>query len=158
LKKRIYIETTIPSFYYTNRTDPESMARTNWTREWWHSCAPEFILTSSAAVIAELYRGTGIHTQTRIDMLEDVELLPITDEVNRIVQVYINALVMPQDPVGDALHLALASYHRVDVLLTWNCLHIANANKIDRIRLINYEMGLPTPLLMTPLNYLSGDE
>ena len=65
---------------------------------------------------------------------------------------------MPKDPVGDALHLALATYHKVDVLLTLNCTHLANANKIEQIRLINYKMGLPTPLLTTSLNYLSGDE
>jgi len=61
---------------------------------------------------------------------------------------------MPNDPQGDALHLAIASYHKVDALLTWNCKHLANANKFDHIRRINYEIGLPTPILTTPLNYL----
>jgi predicted nucleic acid-binding protein len=158
MRKRVYIETTIPSFYYTDRTDPEALARINWTHRWWSSYAPDFVLTSSAAVIAELRRGKGPHAQARIDLLNDMELLPITDDVERIVQIYIQALVMPKQPAGDALHLALACYHRVDVLLTWNCIHLANANKIDRIRLINYEIGLPTPLLTTPLNYLSGEE
>ena len=158
MRKRIYIETTIPSFYYSDRTDPEAIARTNWTRQWWQRFSSEFALTSSAAVFAELQRGTGQHVNARIDLLETVELLSITDEVERIVQVYIDHFVMPTNSAGDALHLALASYHKVDVLLTWNCIHIANANKMDRIRLINYEMGLPMPLLTTPLNYLSGDE
>lgn len=158
MRKRVYIETTVPSFYYTERTDPEAIARMNWTRQWWTKHASAFSLTSSAAVIAELRRGTGVHMQSRVALLRDVTLLPITEEVEHIAQIYINALVMPQDPVGDALHLAIASYHRVDVLLTWNCAHLANANKIDRIRLVNYEIGLPTPLLTTPLNYLSGGE
>jgi hypothetical protein len=65
---------------------------------------------------------------------------------------------MPQDPAGDALHLALASYYRVDVLLTWNCLHIANPNKMDHIRLVNFELGLPMPLLTTPMNFVSGGQ
>ncbi len=65
---------------------------------------------------------------------------------------------MPNDPGGDALHLALASVHRVNVLLTWNCQHLANPSKMEHIRLVNYELGLPMPLLTTPLNYLSGDE
>jgi hypothetical protein len=65
---------------------------------------------------------------------------------------------MPRDPSGDALHMALATFHRVDVLLTWNCLHLANPNKMEHLRLVNYELGLPTPVVTTPLNYLSGDE
>ena len=65
---------------------------------------------------------------------------------------------MPQDPSGDALHLALASYYNVDALLTWNCKHFANLNKVSLIRQINTELGLPTPELVTPLNYLGIDD
>ena len=54
------------------------------------------------------------------------------------------------------VHLALASFHRADVLLTWNCLHLANPNKMQHIRLVNYELGLPMPALTTPLNYVGG--
>ena len=157
MQKRVYLETTIPSFYHTVRTDVQSIARMSWTRQWWNEYAPTFILTSSAAVIAELRRGTGENVQARLDLLKDVVLLPITDEVERIAQIYISSLVMPQDPTGDALHLAIASFHKVDVLLTWNCAHLANANKFEHIRLVNYEIGLPTPILTTPLNFLSGE-
>ena len=65
---------------------------------------------------------------------------------------------MPNHPSGDALHLAVTSFHQVNALLTWNCKHLANANKIDLIRKINEELGLPTPELTTPLNYLGGDD
>ena len=63
---------------------------------------------------------------------------------------------MPQDPTGDALHLAVASFHEVDVILTWNCLHLANPNKLGSILQINREFGLPTPELTTPLDSLGG--
>lgn len=158
MRKRIYIETSVPSFYYTLRTDPESIARMNWTREWWRLYAGIFELLSSPAVIAELRRGTGARTVDRIALLNDVRFLPITPEVEEVVAVYIDKRVMPNDPTGDALHLALTSVHRVDVLLTWNCQHLANPSKMEHIRVINYELGLPMPLLTTPLNFLSGAE
>ncbi len=62
---------------------------------------------------------------------------------------------MPRDPEGDALHLALASYHKCDFLLTWNCRHLANANKFDSIRLVNASLGLFTPDLVTPLELMT---
>ena len=158
MRKRVYIETTIPSFYHTLRTDTESIARMRWTREWWERCAGAFELLSSDAVIAELGRGASEKTLERIALLKDVELLEITDEVEEIAAIYIDKLVMPDDPTGDALHLALASFYRVDALLTWNCQHLANPNNMEHIRLVNYELGLPMPLLTTPLNYLSGGE
>ena len=118
--------------------------------------ADQCILTSSIAVATELRRAESKVTQDRLGLLEGIELFASTSEIQRIAQVYIDKLIMPQEPQGDALHLAIASFHKVDVLLTWNLAHIANPNKFDFITRLNHELGLSTPLLTTPLNYLGG--
>lgn len=64
---------------------------------------------------------------------------------------------MPADPHEDALHLALASHHIFDVLVTWNFRHLANRNKFDRIRRINAELGLFVPAILTPDQLLGGE-
>jgi len=155
----VYIETTIPSFFHTARTDTRSLARQRWTRECWDEIAPSFELHSSDAVIAELQRGTleDLKTQ-RIDLISDLNLLEVSDEVMDIATIYIDRLVMPRGGAGDALHLALASFYSLDVLLTWNCKHLANPNKFGHIDRVNDELGLTTPVLTTPLNYLSEDD
>ena len=158
MRKRVYIETTIPSFYYTLRTDPESVARMHWTRQWWELFANESELLTSGAVIGELSRGSGEQTSERVALLDGLERLRIAGEVEEIAAIYIAKLVMPNDPTGDALHLALASFYRTDVLLTWNCQHLANPNKMEHIRVINYALGLPIPQMITPINYLSKGE
>jgi len=155
----VYIETTIPSFFHTARTDTRSVARQRWTREWWDEIAPSFELHSSDAVIAELKRGTleDLKTQ-RVDLISSLNLLEVLDEVLEIATIYIDRLVMPRGGAGDALHLALASFYSMDVLLTWNCKHLANPNKFGHIDRVNNELGFATPLLTTPLNYLSEDD
>lgn len=158
MRTRVYIETTIPSFYHTLRRDAESVARMNWTRQWWSENAADAQLASSLAVLAELRRGTSRLTPDRIALLNGVELLAITEEALELTSLYIDKLVMPNDPAGDALHLALASIHKIDVLLTWNCRHLANPNKLEHIRLINFGLGLPVPTIATPLNFLGGDD
>ena len=35
MNRLIYVETSIPSFYFETRGQPEHQARRNWTREWW---------------------------------------------------------------------------------------------------------------------------
>jgi hypothetical protein len=65
---------------------------------------------------------------------------------------------MPADAAGDALHLALASFHKWDFLLTWNCQHLANANKFAHIRRVNGILGLFVPTLVTPLELLGEKE
>jgi predicted nucleic acid-binding protein len=154
----VYIETTIPSFFHTARTDTRSLAKQRWTRDWWDEIAPGFELHSSDAVIAELARGTleDLKAQ-RIALISDLNLLEVRDEVLDIATIYIDRLIMPRDGAGDALHLAIASFYSLDVLLTWNCKHLANPNKFGHIHRVNAELGLTSPLLTTPLNYLSED-
>ncbi|RKZ72681.1 MAG: hypothetical protein DRR19_31845, partial [Candidatus Parabeggiatoa sp. nov. 1] len=145
----IYIETTLPSFYYTSRTDIQSVARSEWTHEWWDKYTSLYRLHSSVAVIEELQQGTSQHTENRLKLLDNVILLTINKEIIEIAKIYIEHLVMPNDPNGDALHLAIACYYKMDALVTWNCKHIANANKLDHIRRINFQIGLSTPILAT---------
>jgi len=90
-------------------------------------------------------------------MLEAVPLVAVEPAIEEIIETYIAHKVMPRDPAGDALHLALASYHKCDFLLTWNCKHLANANKFDHIRRVNGIMGLFTPVLATPLELLTEE-
>ena len=156
MPKRIYLETTIPSSYHTLRTDDVSLARQKLTRQWWNEYAELFTLTSSTAVVQELRRGSEQITLNRISLLEGVELLDPTVEISQIAQIYMEKLIMPQEPQGDALHLAIASFYSVDILLTWNCTHLANPNKFDFIARINRELGLTTPELKTPHDYLGG--
>ena len=154
-----YIETSIASFYFTGRTDPMSISRQEWTRQWWSEIGAGFQLYSSPAVIVELERGTiGSLREDRISLVDEIPLLEITPEVRKVAKIYIERLLMPNDADGDALHLALVSVHEIDVLLTWNCKHLANPNKLRHISRLNTELGLMVPLVTTPLNYLSESE
>ena len=60
--------------------------------------------------------------------------------------------------IPHADHLALASFYNCDMLVTWNCRHLANANKTDHIRRVNALLGLRTPLLVTPLELMEKDD
>lgn len=157
-QKRIYIDTSIPSAYYTLRTDDESLTRQRATRQWWEKYTDLLTITSSIVVILELSRGEHNIKKDRLDLLKDIELFESSSEIQEIVQVYIDRLVMPQDPFGDAHHLAIASFHKLDVLLTWNCLHLANPNKLNLITQINKELGLSTPELTTPFTFLGDND
>ena len=151
MKPLVYLETTIPSFYFEKRQAPEMVARRNWTREWWKSYRHLFALKTSEAVLAELAEGDYESRDEAIRLVEEVSRLKIPDEVADIIDVYLTHQLMPKGRVGDALHLALASYHKCDFLLTWNCRHIANANKFEHIRILNSRLGLFVPALVTPM-------
>lgn len=154
----VYIETTIPSFYYETRSEPEMVARRNWTREWWDEQRKHYQLVTSLAVIEELERGDYPNKEQVTSLLDDVPIVEISSEIIDIVDTYVKRKLMPADTKGDALHLALASFHGCDFLLTWNCKHLANANKFTHIRRLNALLGLFVPALITPFELLSWEE
>jgi predicted nucleic acid-binding protein len=156
MKPKVYIETSVPSFYYETRTEPDMEARKQWTRQWWDNASQDYLLVTSIAVLDELDRGDYPNKDKAVELIGNLSLLPVEHAIAEIVEAYIQHKVMPSDPVGDALHLALASYHKCDFLLTWNCRHLANANKFGHIRRINAILGLYIPLLVTPLELIGG--
>lgn len=153
--QRIYVETTIPSAYYTSRPGAEMIEKRACTRKWWGEAAATCELVSSAVVFRELARGRSVHVPARLELLMDLTLLPVTAEAMETAEVYVRQKIMPADPYEDALHLALASHHNCGVLVTWNYRHLANSNKFNRLRRINAELGLPFPLITSP-EQLSG--
>ena len=155
---RIYIETTVISFYFNARPEPEMVARQNWTRRWLDvALQSSDELVTSLAVESELTAGEFPHKADMLALASRLPLLDVNDAVIEAVEAYIANHVMPNDPGGGAFHLAVASFHRCDFLVTWNCRHIANANKFGHIRRINGTLGLGNPALVTPLELLNED-
>jgi hypothetical protein len=150
----VYIETSIPSFYFETRPEPEMQARRHWTRQWWERAQIRYSLFTSEAVLDELSRGDYPSKQDCLALMQRLPVVPIEPAVTEIVAAYMRHKLMPADPTGDALHLALASLHKCDFLLTWNCTHLANANKFGHIRRLNTMLGLYVPTLTTPLELL----
>jgi hypothetical protein len=157
-KVRIYVETTIPSFYHTTRTGLAARARQEWTRRWWDMALDRYELMASDAVVSELQDGDYPSRDAALELVRTLPLLEITPAIAEIVDAYILHRLMPADPTGDALHLAIASHHKCEFLVTWNCNHLANANKFGHIRRVNSLLGLYVPVLATPLEFLGEND
>ena len=154
MKPKVYIETSIPSFYFEVSSEPDRVARREWTRLWWSQCRENYEAVSSEAVLLELMGGDFPGQGDAFELVNQLPLLAIEEPIMEIVEAYIKHRLMPSDPLGDALHLAITSYHGCDFLLTWNCKHIANANKFAHIRRVNAVLGIYCPSLVTPLELL----
>ena len=127
------------------------------TREWWDLAIDSCELVTSVAVWQELARGTSIHVPPRLQLLASLTSLDVRAPMLATAAVYIAQKLMPADPLGDALHLAMASHHKCDVLVTWNYLHLANRTKLDRIKRLNDKLGLFVPRILTPRDMLEED-
>jgi predicted nucleic acid-binding protein len=157
-KPRVYVETTIPNFYYDRRKDPAMVSRRLWTREWWSTAAIKYELVTGAPVLGELLAGITSRVALRLGLVSGLPLLVPDAAVEDTVLVYLRHKLMPAKPVEDALHLALASHHGCDLIVTWNCRHLANPNKAKHIERINATLGLHVPSIVTPRDLLRRKE
>jgi len=149
MKEKVYLDSTIPSYYFDQR---ESLnAFTEITKRWWAEMSDDYELYLSDAVLQELNSGNYPRKNEIIELVSTISLLPLIPDLEQVVEFYITNYVMPRSLVGDAVHLAYASYYDIQYLLTWNCNHLANANKRKHIRVINGRLGLSTPETVTPL-------
>jgi hypothetical protein len=72
-------------------------------------------------------------------------------EVLDLADLLVSEKVMPSPALeGDALHLAIATLHRMEYVLTWNVKHLANPNKRTHLAVICMRLGLTPPILVTP--------
>ena len=155
---KVYVETSVIGAYFEERDDVVSAAQCHWSRLWWDHISSQYDVITSEAVINELADPDFQYSQSALSLVDAVPQVEISNEVRDIVKVYITRKLMPQGPLGDALHLALASYHKCDYLLTWNCKHLANPNKFQHIRIVNIELGLYVPVITTPNQLVGGTD
>ena len=153
---KVYVETSVIGAYFEERKDIVSASQRYWSRLWWDEIRSEYDVVVSEGVIAELADPDFKYSQSALSLVDRVPQAEINNEVQDIVDIYITRTLMPQGPLGDALHLALASYHKCDYLLTWNCKHLANPNKFQRIRIVNTALGLYVPIITTPNQLVGG--
>lgn len=149
MKRSVYLDTTIPSYYFDKRESLQYPCEI--TRKWWNEERQNFNIFISPETIAELSRGDYPEKGKILEFVSQLEPLEPWPEINQIVDYYIENTLMPKDERGDAVHLAYASYYKIDFLLTWNCNHLANANKKQHIKIINVKLDLFTPEIITPL-------
>ena len=156
LKRSVYLDSTIPSYLYDQRA--ELRVFVDLTRQWWNDRRDAYAVWVSEETLAEVLAGEYPNKESVVAAVTQVPVLPFDERIVDIARVYCDHHLMPQSEAGDAFHLAYASFYRLDFLLTWNCNHLANANKQEHIRIINTRLGLFTPVVTTPLQLMGDPE
>lgn len=159
MRSTVYIETTIISYLAAHPSrDLITAAHQQITHTWWQERRPEFSIFASQVVLDESAAGDPEMASKRMEILEGVSLLEVTPAVAELAAALITRLPLPPRAGADAAHIAVAAYHGMNYLLTWNCAHIANAVLRPRIEKICREQGYSAPVLCTPEELLGGAE
>ncbi|MCK4657887.1 MAG: hypothetical protein KAV82_00050 [Phycisphaerae bacterium] len=99
-------------------------------------------------------RTTPLHhyttAQERLDVLTDIRQLDTIEDVENVAEELVKQVPLPEKAEVDALHIAVATAHGMEYLLTWNCTYIANAALRPQIEAICRSFGYEPPTICTP--------
>jgi hypothetical protein len=151
MKPRLYLETTIPS-YLTSRPSRDLIIASHQqiTRDWWDTRRGGFQLFISQLVVDEAGGGDPAAARERLKAVQHLPLLDITPEVAELAAAILDSGRIPRKAATDAAHIAIAAVHSMDFLVTWNCVHIANAAITKALAVICREHECECPVICTP--------
>jgi len=98
----------------------------------------------------EISKGDKIAAEKRLVKVRGIMLLEFDENIEALGDIYFKLFQIPERSKLDSYHLALAVWHKIEYLLSWNCKHIANAIVNNKLREYNDRAGLYTPILCTP--------
>lgn len=151
VKPRVYLETSVVSYLVGRLSrDVVVLGNQELTREWWANRRAEYDIFVSEIVIAEAAIGDPDLARQRLDVTEDLILLGVTEEAERLAPLLLKAAGLAANAETDALHMAVAAAHGMDYLLSWNCSHIANATIRRAIEKQCRASGYEPPVICTP--------
>lgn len=155
MKRKVYIETSVIS-YLTARPSGDSIksACQQITRLWWDAGRTPVLAFISPYVVEEASAGDPLAASERIEALRAIPVLPLAPEILELAEFLLLGGGLPAKARLDALHIACAAYHEIDVLLTWNCTHIANPTKLPVMRGLCAARGYKLPELVTPFELM----
>lgn len=146
MKLSLYIETSVIGAYLDNG----DAFRRDITIRWWEHELSEYRAFSSLLVRRELERINEPHRAGYLNLIKPLDDLEMTEEAAILAEGYIERGIFHRKYMADALHVALAAFHKIDYLVTWNFGHIANVRKQARLKMFNTAAGFFSPAIVTP--------
>jgi len=151
VRETVYIETSILG-YLTARSTKNLILAANIevTKDWWEKRSQVFDLYASLIVVDEASLGDSEIATKRVALLENCKLLNPTEAGQELTIQFLAKSNLPDKAANDAAHIALATVHGMDYLLTWNCKHIANVQIQKKLTQICSDFGYELPRICTP--------
>lgn len=148
---RIFVETTIPSYLVARPArDVVQIARQQVTRDWWERCRGGHELFTSQIVLDEAGAGDPALARARLKVLASLTLLEVSEPVLLFARRILDAGVLPAEANRDAAHIATATVHGLDALLSLNFRHLVNVSIQSRLRRLALQAGYELPAICTP--------
>lgn len=107
----------------------------------------------SDIVLAEIdAKGTPDKVQELVRSLpsKHVEALQLTAEVSTLQQAYLDRKILTARSKNDAAHVAFATIHRADAIVSWNFRDIVRFDRMKLFNQVNFSLGYGLLTIVSP--------
>ena len=144
-KPKIYLETSVFSFYHEKRTAPPYLEfKAEVCRIFELIKAGEYEPYTSIYAVDEIMNDPDMEKRECMKALisdYDITVLPTNDETRRLATLYIQERVVSPVYKTDAAHIAICTVNGLDFVVSLNFTHIARAWTIEKVRRVNAREG-----------------
>lgn len=152
MKQRLYIDTSVFGGYFDIEFKEHTVPLFEMLKR------EEFILLFSSVTQDELNNAPdNVKSLVNSVKTNSVEFLNSSDEAVELANEYIKAKVVGQTSFTDCLHIALATIHKADYLISWNFKHIVNVQRINGYNSINLKKGYKVLEIRSPREFEYND-
>lgn len=149
--RSIYLDTSIGSYLTARlRRDLTVARRQRLTRVWWQRYRDKHALFVSECVISEAQKGDAMASEARLEALVGIRVLALDTRAKRLAATLIGGRLLPRKASADTEHIAIAATNGLQVLLTWNCKHLANPAIHGEVVRVCESQGMRCPEICTP--------
>ena len=152
-KLRVYLDTSVIGGYFDEEFREASLALMDFIRAGLYVGLISTITTEELRPAPEQVRAVlaGLN-QAQLSYLPDL------DEVADLASAYMIEGIVSPSYRNDVTHVAFATVHDADVIVSWNFRHIVNLKKIEAFNSVNIREGYRWIEIRTPKELVYGNE
>jgi len=114
----------------------------------------------SYSVYKEINNADDIMTSKLTELIIEYKPieLEITSDVYKLADKYLKSYALPQKSYYDAMHVAITCVYNLDALISWNCKHLANMDRKNKVNGINIQYGYKPIDIFTSMEVMYYEE
>jgi predicted nucleic acid-binding protein len=153
--QKVYLETTLFNFYFDKARDAHAVT----VKLFEEIAAGKYEAFTSDYVVDELKKAPAEKSAKMLNLLIEyrIPVLEMSDEADRLADIYVLEGIIPQKYRTDGLHIAIATINDLDMIVSMNFQHIVKRKTIRMTGHINIMNGYRAVEIYSPMEVVEDE-
>jgi len=155
-RNTIYLDTSVLNFFFEDM----GLEKANSTKELFREIRNgKFNAYISELVLREIGRTQGQKRERLLSLINTYKIpwLEVTPECIELTEKYMGRKLFPSKYRDDGLHIAIATVHQIDIVVSWNLRHMVKLRTRREVKVVNISEGYKEIEICTPMEVIESD-